>query len=55
LHALKAGEIGKTMVDITARQRLKLLAGAAALMTSACGGSSASAPIAPAADVPSMN
>ena len=43
------------MVDITARQRLKLLAGAAALMTSACGGSSASAPIAPAADVPPPN
>lgn len=33
------------MVDITARQRLKLLAGAAALITSACGGSSSGAPV----------
>lgn len=42
------------MVDITARQRLKLLAGAAAFMTSACGGggSSSSAPVAPTSVTP---
>ncbi len=40
------------MVDITARQRLKLLAGAAALMTSACGGASRSAPVTPDATTP---
>ena len=33
------------MVDITARQRLKLLAGAAALMAGGCGGSSSTAPV----------
>lgn len=42
------------MVDITARQRLKLLAGAAAFMTSACGGggSSSSALVAPTSVTP---
>jgi len=33
------------MVDFTARQRLKLLAGAAALMAGGCGGSSSTAPV----------
>ena len=37
------------MVDITARQRLKLLAGAAGLMVSGCGGSSNSSAVSPPA------
>jgi len=41
------------MVDISARQRLKLLAGAAALLTSGCGGSSSrSTPPAPIGVIP---
>ena len=39
-------------MDITARQRLKLIAGAAAFLTSACGGSSSSAPMVPVSDAP---
>lgn len=41
------------MVDITARQRLKLLAGAAALFTTACGGSSTTSTPIPVGDIPS--
>jgi len=40
------------MVDITARQRLKLLAGAASLMGSACGGSSSSSAPRPVVTTP---
>jgi len=40
------------MVDISKRQRLKLLAGAAGLMASACGGSSRTAPVTPSSNTP---
>lgn len=40
------------MVEITARQRLKLLAGAAALFAAGCGGSSTSAPVTPVGSTP---